>query len=68
MYPSIYPDAIDTSAKARNHRACFHFRRAYAVGLSAKPQVPLDQVMGLLLVAAQEDVPYSGLNMPDALF
>ncbi|KAL3440831.1 hypothetical protein BJX65DRAFT_316121 [Aspergillus insuetus] len=68
MLDHIYRDAIDTSAKGRNHRACFHFRRAYAVGLSAKPQVPLDQVMGLLLAAAQEDVPYSGLNMPDALF
>ncbi|KAL2858593.1 hypothetical protein BJY01DRAFT_230757 [Aspergillus pseudoustus] len=67
MLDSIYPEAIATSNKSNNHRACFHFRRAYAIGLSAKPVTPLETIMELLLAAAK-DVPYSGLNMPDALF
>ncbi|KAJ0419501.1 hypothetical protein BJY00DRAFT_313892 [Aspergillus carlsbadensis] len=36
LLDDVYPEAIAVSVKAKNYRASFHFRRAYARGLGAK--------------------------------
>ncbi|KAL2788162.1 hypothetical protein BJX66DRAFT_340553 [Aspergillus keveii] len=63
----VYQAAIAISAKAKNHRASFHFRRAYTRALYAKSPVPLDEVT-TLLEAAAGDVPYTGMNLEETFF
>ncbi|KAJ5604908.1 hypothetical protein N7510_010062 [Penicillium lagena] len=67
VFDHVYQGAIKSAVKAKNYRASFSLRQAYASALAARHPCPTDDIMKVLEAAAG-DVPYTNTDLAATFF